>query len=70
MDRLLHLHWGNRDPLTLPRSVQRLHVENVDTLGLTKDFKTLQTSRLLQIGRDSTRLSTRTEEIGLGLDFC
>lgn len=39
-----------------------LHVENIDTLSLTQHLESLQTSGLVQVGRDRTRLSTRTNQ--------
>lgn len=50
-------------------SVERAHVEDVDALHLTENLETLDTSGLLEIGRDSSGGSTRTEEILLSSDL-
>ena len=50
--------------------IEGVHVENVDALHLSENFETLETSGLLQVGRDGTRLGTGTVEIFLRLDFC
>lgn len=56
--------------LTEARSIKRAHVEDVDTLHLSENFETLETGRLLEVGRDLTGEGTRTEEIGRGLHLC
>lgn len=50
--------------------VERSHVENVNSFHLAENFQTLQTSGLLEIGRDGAGVSTRTEEVNVGLDLC
>lgn len=50
--------------------IKRAHVEDVDTLHLSENFQTLQTSSLLKIGRDGSGLGTGTDEIVVGLDVC
>lgn len=60
-----------RDKLpTLPRGIQRPHVENVIALHLAQQFQTLQTGRLVEIRRDGAGLGTRSEQIVLSLDLC
>lgn len=49
--------------------VQGLHVEDVNTLHLSEDFKTLKTGRLLDIRGNGTGLRTRREEIVVALDL-
>jgi hypothetical protein len=49
--------------------IKRAHIEDVDTLHLTENLQTLETSGLLEIGRDGTGGGTRTEEILLSLDL-
>jgi hypothetical protein len=51
-------------------SVEGAHIEDVDTLHLTENLQTLETGRLLEIGRDGTRGGTGTEEVVLALDLC
>ena len=55
---------------TLPASIKRAHVEDINTLHLSKNFETLETSSLLEIGGHGTRLSTLGEKVGLGSDLC
>lgn len=55
---------------SLPRCVQRAHVEDINALHLSEDFQTLQTSGLLDIGRDGTSGSTGSDKVILGLDIC
>lgn len=55
---------------TLPASIERAHVEDINTLHLSKNFETLKTSSLLEIGGHGTRLSTLGEKVGLGSDLC
>lgn len=50
--------------------VKGTHVEDVDTLHLSENLETLETSRLLEVGRDGALLTTGTEEVVLGLDLC
>ena len=54
---------------TLPASIKRAHVEDINTLHLSKNFETLETSSLLEIGGHGTRLSTLGEKVGLGSDL-
>jgi hypothetical protein len=49
--------------------IQRPHVEDVDTLDLSEDFETLQTSGMLKIGRDGSRLGSRGKKVLGGLDI-
>lgn len=49
--------------LTLPRGVERPHVENINALHLAEDFEALKTGRLLEIGGDSARLGTGPDEV-------
>lgn len=55
---------------TLPASIKRAHVEDINTLHLSKNFETLKTSSLLEIGGHGTRLGTLGEKVGLGSDLC
>lgn len=48
---------------TNARRVQRLEVENVDTLNGTEDLKTLETSSLVLVGGDFTGLRALTEDL-------
>lgn len=54
---------------TLSASIQRLHVEDINTLHLSENLKTLETGGLFDIGGDSTRSSTWGHKVGLALDF-
>ena len=54
---------------TLPASIKRAHVEDINTLHLSKNFETLETGGLFGIRGNSTRLSTGREKVGFGLDF-
>ncbi len=54
--------------LTFPGGIERPHVEDVDALGLSKNFETLQTGRLLQIGGNSTGDGTGSDEVVNVLD--
>lgn len=54
----------------LARGVEGAHVEDVDALHLTQDLQTLQTGRLLEIGRDGTGLGTGADQVVLALDLC
>lgn len=48
-----------------------LHVENINTLSLTQHLESLQTSGLVQVGWDSTWLSTWTNQRRVWTsDFC
>lgn len=51
-------------------SVERAHIEDIDTLHLTENLQALQTGGLLEIGRDGTGLGTGTEEVVLAADLC
>lgn len=42
--------------------VERLHVEELLTLKLREQFKTLETSGLLKVSGDGTRLTTRSNQ--------
>lgn len=55
---------------TLPASIKRAHVEDVHTLHLSKDFQTLETSRLLEIGGHGTGLSALGHKVVLASDLC
>lgn len=50
--------------------IQWPHVEDVDTLHLSENLKTLNTGGLLEVGRDGTGGSTGADEIIYGLDVC
>ena len=60
-DRVLHR--------SLAAGIKRPHVEDIDTLHLSENFETLETSGLLKIGRDGSGLGTRTKQILLSSDF-
>ena len=53
----------------LARSVERLHVEDVDALHFTQDLETLETGRLFQICRDGAGRGAGGEEVGFALDL-
>lgn len=55
---------------TLAASIQRLHVENINTLHLSQDFQSVQTSGLLEVRRDSADFRSLGEEVVFSLDFC
>jgi hypothetical protein len=55
---------------TFARSVQRLHIEDINALHFPQDFQSLQTRRLLKIGGDSPYCRARTDEVCLALDLC
>lgn len=61
---------SNCRSLTQARSVQRLHVENIDTLDLSENLKTLKTGRLLKVGGDGAGGRARGQEVCLGVDLC
>lgn len=54
---------------TLPRRIQRLHVEDINSLHLSQKFEPLKTSRLLDIGGQSTGFGTGCTKIGFALDL-
>ena len=56
--------------LTGTAGIQRPHVEDINPLHLPQNLKTLETSRLLEIGGDGAGLGTLGEEIILALDLC
>jgi hypothetical protein len=56
--------------VTFSRRIERLHVKDIDTLHLSQDFESLETSGLIQIGRDRTDCRTGTDQIILGFDLC
>ena len=55
---------------TLPGGIEGPHVEDVNALHLSDEFKTLETSGLLEVGGNGTGLSTGGDEVLLGLDLC
>lgn len=55
---------------SLPGGIEGPHVEDVNALHLSDEFKTLETSGLLDVGGDGTGLSTGGDEVLLGLDLC
>jgi hypothetical protein len=61
---------GHAAQRTKTAGIEGPHVEDVDTLHLSEDFETLETGGLLGIGRDGTGLSTRGQQVGIGLDVC
>lgn len=52
------------------RGIKRAHVEDVNALHLAENFETLETSRLLDIGRDGAGGGTGAEKVVNGLDLC
>lgn len=54
---------------TLAGGIERAHVEDVNSLHLSDKFQTLETSGLVEIGRNGTGLGTRSEKIILDLDL-
>lgn len=68
---MLTLHAGvSMTALTQPGRIQWLHIEDIDTLGLSQQLKTLQTSRLVEIVGDSSDLTARGQQVFIGLDLC
>lgn len=55
---------------TLARSIQWLHVEDIDSLHLSKNFETFETGSLLQIGGNGTWFTARWQKIVLALELC
>jgi hypothetical protein len=55
---------------TLPAGIKRAHIEDIHALHLSKNFQTLETSGLLEIGRHGTGLSTLGDKVSLGSDLC
>lgn len=51
------------------RGIKRAHVEDVNALHLAENFETLETSRLLDIGRDGAGGGTGAEKVVNGLDL-
>lgn len=51
------------------RSIERSHIEDIYTVHLAENFQSLQTSRLLEIGRDGSGGGTGSEQVFLGLNF-
>jgi hypothetical protein len=54
----------------LPAGIQRLHVEDINTLHLAQDFQALQSGSLIEIGRDGANGRSGRKEVGVGLDLC
>jgi hypothetical protein len=54
---------------TLSTSIQRLHVKHINPLHLPQDLESLQTSTLIQIRRNGTRLGAGREEVFFCSDF-
>lgn len=54
---------------TLAGGIKGTHVEDVNALHLSDEFQTLETSGLVKIGGNATGLTTRGEEVILGLDL-
>jgi hypothetical protein len=54
---------------TFPRSIERPHIEDINTFHLSKNFETFETGGLLEIGRDRSCLSAGTIEVFEGLDL-
>jgi hypothetical protein len=54
---------------TLAASVQRPHVENINTLHLSEDLETLQSSRLLEVGRNGSGSGAGSEQVFLAADL-
>ena len=49
---------------------ERFHVENINALHLSKNFKTFETGCLFEIGRDSTGRSSRGKQIVFTFNLC
>jgi hypothetical protein len=49
--------------LTNSTRIQRLHIEDINSLHLSEDFQALKAGSLLEIGRDSSWSCTRGKEI-------
>lgn len=56
--------------LTFARSVQWLHVEDINSLHLSQNFQTLETGGLVEIGGDGTGLTTGWHQVVHALDLC
>lgn len=54
----------------LAARIERPHVEDVDTLHLSENLETLETSGLLEVGGNGTGLGTRAEKVVIALDLC
>ena len=60
---------NQQESLTLPRSIQRLHIKNVNPLHLPQNLKPLQPRRLLEIRRDRPGLRSGSQEIDFAFDL-
>jgi hypothetical protein len=54
---------------TSTASIQRLHIKDVDAVHLAQDLKSLQTSALLEVGRDGAGRSSGREEVRVVLNL-
>lgn len=54
---------------TLPRSIQRLLVEGVETLHLTDELETVETGGLLDIGGDGAGFGAGRDEVVFSFDL-
>lgn len=55
---------------TLAAGIERAHVKDINALHLAKNLQSLQTSRLLEIGRNGAGSSAGAEEIIRRPDLC
>lgn len=55
---------------TLAGGIEGAHVEDVNSLHLSDEFQTLETSGLVDVGGNGTGLSTGGEKVILNLDLC
>jgi hypothetical protein len=55
---------------SFPRGIQGPHVEDVNTLHLSQNLQTLDTSGLLEVRRDGAGLGTGPHKVVDGLDIC
>lgn len=62
--------WSMGDTRTHTTSIQRPHIEDIHPLHLAQDLQALETSRLVNIGRDGTRGGTGWKEVVFALDLC
>lgn len=54
---------------TSTASIQRLHIKDIDAVHLAQDLESLQTSALLEVGRDGARRSSGWEEVRVILNL-
>jgi hypothetical protein len=55
---------------TFARSIQWLHIKNINALHLPQNLESLQSGRLLQVRGHRCDCCSGTDEVCLILDFC